>query len=577
MCFRSTDICQICNNLTSDQCQQLATPSYKLKKEKREAKLSDSTPSQDSDQLVDPSSVSVIGVVDEQGSVKSPAPVPPPVKKPNKDNKNSKKEKSPSTKASKHSTGTDEKFAELDSKWSERFSRLEALIMAKSFEPTFSSKVKVVPTHSPPHDVENMSEPFIRPSTSKLTGTGFSAEKHQPTSQAVTSQQASTTKFPGTGFSANKHQPASQTRSHRPTSTATFTGQGSSAIVHHYLSHLRTGIKPDTLTALRSAPFHISTLFPDSVIKRAEEDIAQLESKGHAGSAQNKGRYHPYERQDKRSVNGDPRSDKLTWKTNGKKQFRRGRGRTTTYSSRLLAGSTPQTINTCLKSNVKLPVASHVHTAPGNSQKRELSPGSAGCHCKSYKLKSVKSVSCVTQLSCVQPVTTVKNAAPNLPVGARHQNFWQTWLDLGAGPKVVQILEEGYTLPFWIRPRLCELIAYTVTTDLSGPAVHVPDWFINSHREASSPRPATHETHTVAPQKPLENTRITRKSDPNSQIFAPSFTMVATGRRHSHRPTITPNKTCSANLYRRIKRRVGRSLKRTHCQRDLVTARKQTA
>ena len=225
-----TSNCQICNNLTSDQCQQLATPSYKLKKEKREAKLTEPTPSQDSDQLVDPSSVSVIGVVDEQGFVKSLAPVPPPDKKPKKDNKSSKKEKSPSTKVSKHST--DEKFPELDSKWSEHFSRLEALIMAKSFEPTFSSKVKVAPTHSPPHDVENMAEPFIRPSTSKLTGTGFSAAKHQPTSQAVTSQQASTTKFPGTGFSADKHQPASQTNSHRPTSTARFTGQGSSAIVH---------------------------------------------------------------------------------------------------------------------------------------------------------------------------------------------------------------------------------------------------------------------------------------------------------------------------------------------------------
>ena len=53
----------------------------------------------------------------------------------------------------------------MDNKWSERFSRLEALIMAKSFEPTFSSKVKVAPTHSPPHDVENIAEPFIRPST----------------------------------------------------------------------------------------------------------------------------------------------------------------------------------------------------------------------------------------------------------------------------------------------------------------------------------------------------------------------------------------------------------------------------
>ena len=231
-----TSDCQICNSLTSDQRQQLATPSYKLKKEKREAKLSNTTPFQDSDLLVEPSSVSVIGVVDGQGSVKSPATVPPPDKKPKKDNKGSKKEKSPSTKASKHCT--DEKVADMDNKWSERFSRLEALIMAKSFEPTFSSNVKVVPTHSP-HDVENMAEPFIRPSSSKLTGTGFSAAKHQLASQAVTSQQTSTNKFPGTGFSANKHQPASQTISHRPTSTARFTGQGSSATVHQPTSQTK--------------------------------------------------------------------------------------------------------------------------------------------------------------------------------------------------------------------------------------------------------------------------------------------------------------------------------------------------
>ena len=59
----------------------------------------------------------------------------------------------------------------------------------------------------------------------------------------------------------------------------------------------------------------------------------------------------------------------------------------------------------------------------------------------------MKSVSCVTQLSYVQPVTNVRNVASNLPVRARLQNFWQTWLDLGAGPKVVQILKEGYTPP----------------------------------------------------------------------------------------------------------------------------------
>ena len=66
----------------------------------------------------------------------------------------------------------------------------------------------------------------------------------------------------------------------------------------------------------------------------------------------------------------------------------------------------------------------------------------------------MKSVSCVTQLSYAPPVTNVKNAASNLCVGARLQNYWQIWLDLSAGPKVVQILREGYTLPFPIRPNL---------------------------------------------------------------------------------------------------------------------------
>ena len=114
-------------------------------------------------------------------------------------------------------------------------------------------------------------------------------------------------------------------------------------------------------------------------------------------------------------------------------------------------------------------------------------------------------------------------------------------------------------------------IGNTVTTDLSGPVVHVSDRFANSHRRASSPRPATHETHTVASQKPLENTRITRKGDPSS--LHPHLQWW----QRSHRPTITPNKTCSANLYRCIKRRVGHSLRRAHCQRDLVTTGKQAA
>ena len=42
----------------------------------------------------------------------------------------------------------------------------------------------------------------------------------------------------------------------------------------------------------------------------------------------------------------------------------------------------------------------------------------------------------------------------NPPVGARLQQFWEKWEALGSSPKVITILREGYTLPFWFRPNL---------------------------------------------------------------------------------------------------------------------------
>ena len=65
----------------------------------------------------------------------------------------------------------------------------------------------------------------------------------------------------------------------------------------------------------------------------------------------------------------------------------------------------------------------------------------------------------------------------------------------------------------------------------------------------------------MASQTQLEGPRITGKGDPNPQVLAPPFTMRAEGRQCPYSPTSTPNKTCSANIYRRINRRVGRSLK----------------
>ena len=126
----------------------------------------------------------------------------------------------------------------------------------------------------------------------------------------------------------------------------------------------------------------------------------------------------------------------------------------TNLQARLLAGSTHKKTLTFQDTVVNLNAVKHALSATGHPQRKGLSPGLAVVKNRDHTLKIVKGASSVTQLSCVQPVVNVPLAAKTLPVGSRLRNFWQTWLDLGAGPKIIQILREGYTLPFRIRPNL---------------------------------------------------------------------------------------------------------------------------
>ena len=99
----------------------------------------------------------------------------------------------------------------------------------------------------------------------------------------------------------------------------------------------------------------------------------------------------------------------------------------------------------------------------------------------------------------------------------------------------------------------------------------------NSHRKASLPHPTTHETHTVASQKQLEGTKITRKGDPYPQVSAPPSKMMAGRRQCTARSTFTPTKTCSTNRYRHIKKRMAHFIKQTYSKGKLVPSRKQAA
>ena len=68
-----------------------------------------------------------------------------------------------------------------------------------------------------------------------------------------------------------------------------------------------------------------------------------------------------------------------------------------------------------------------------------------------------------------------------------------------------------------------------------------------------------------------------RVPDPSPQVPPPPSKVVAGSKQCAARSTITPTKTCSAYIYRCIKRRVGRSLRRAHCKVNLVPSRKQVA
>ena len=90
-----------------------------------------------------------------------------------------------------------------------------------------------------------------------------------------------------------------------------------------YLTHVKSGIKPDTVAALRTVPLHIPTLFPDD-----EEEISHYESKGYSGSSRSKAHFHPYERSDRRSDKRlDKKGDKPAWKNIGKGRYRKPRGK----------------------------------------------------------------------------------------------------------------------------------------------------------------------------------------------------------------------------------------------------------
>ena len=119
-----------------------------------------------------------------------------------------------------------------------------------------------------------------------------------------------------------------------------------------------------------------------------------------------------------------------------------------------MEGLNPPPVTDQKNSKLTLNVDSHVanaHIVTGLPQRKGVNPNI----CQLYtEIKYVKDVSCVGQLPSVKLVTNAQHAVLDPPVGARLNQCWQKWETLGSSPKVVNILREGYTLPFRFRPHL---------------------------------------------------------------------------------------------------------------------------
>ena len=542
--------CHHCDALTADQKPQLSTPPYKLKKEKREAKTS--TPAKDSDTLsptlVDTALVSVMGVVDGQGTSGASGLSGPEEKKKKSEKKTDKKsstssksvkpdksvKSSSSRPASSSSTidqgksidpSTDSRFSDLDRKWSDWFNRLEALLMAKTLdrpqEPVFGT-VRVTPTYAPPADVV-LPDPFIHPSN----------QLSQPTDPAL----ALPTTLPFR-FRPNL--------SRIPTVISCYGNPHRNVKLLEALHQLMDKNTIELVHKRTSLGF-FNRLFLVPKPNNKWRPILDLSN-----------------------LNFFLKTEKFKMET-------------------------PETIRTSLQKGewvTSIDFRDAYFYIPIQEQSRKyLRFHFQG---QTYQFKALPFGLSTAPMEFTIITKEVKLMA--IQNGIRIHQYLDDWLVRATSHRVC--LQHTQALV-----RMCRHLGWPVNVekselepkqvfnfvgyqfDLESSRVRpTPDWWQSLQEKILEliSRPAcsvreltTHEAHPMASQKKLENTGIVRKMDSPTQISTSSFTMVARRRQCPHRPAITPYATCSANLYGRIKRRVGRSLKRVHCQRNLVPTGKQ--
>ena len=115
------------------------------------------------------------------------------------------------------------------------------------------------------------------------------------------------------------------------------------------------------------------------------------------------------------------------------------------------------------------------------------------------------------------------------------------------------------------------------STGVFGQTVHVPYRTTNSHREAGSSRSAPHAPYPVASEEALACPGIIGKDYPSASVPSSTPEVVVEPKQCPKRSAFTPTSTRSSAVYRRLKRRLGCSLRQLHSKRPLVHTRKRLA
>ena len=115
------------------------------------------------------------------------------------------------------------------------------------------------------------------------------------------------------------------------------------------------------------------------------------------------------------------------------------------------------------------------------------------------------------------------------------------------------------------------------STGVFGPTVHVSYRTANSHRETGSGRATSHAPYPVASEEALACPGVIRKGYPSASVPSSTPEVVVDPKQCPKRSAFTPTSARSSAVYRRLKRRLGCSLRRLHRKRPLVHTRKHLA